>query len=270
MDGPGIGSPQSAGPSAGIVGSGAASSASTAKPSWPRRPTRDELRLRGVEIDRLISAEMKDCLKDNEGLSPGITECAFCVTIADSRNEDNPLVGVSEQFQVMTEYRHEEMIGKNCRFLNHGCSLQPDHVAGLRRSCRTGCPFTAVLQNRRKSGELFLNLVDLRGLTIALNSSTGEELWLIIGIQADVSRVKSWANRPQDHLADLRVATRRLRERFATEFAALGAMGLLFAQGEEKAPPLGPNGRWDLLQTPIWREGEYPLEMPQADDDGGT
>lgn len=268
MDGPGPGSPQSTGPSAGIAGSGTASSASTAKPSWPRRPTWDELRLRGVEIDRLIKAEMKDCLKDNEGLSPAIAECLFCVTIADSRDEDNPLVGVSEQFQVMTEYRHEEMIGKNCRFLNHGCAIPPDHVAGLRRTCRTGCAFTAMLQNRRKSGELFLNLVDLRGLTIAQNRSTGEELWLIVGIQADVSRV--WASRPHEHLADLRVATRRLRERFATEFAELGAMGLLFAQAQEKAPPLGSGGRWDLLETPSWRQGDYPSEMPsRVDDDSG-
>ena len=52
---------------------------------------------------------------------------------------------------------------------------------------KTGESFTAVLENRRKSGELFLNLLDLCGLTVARDQTTGDELWFLVGIQADVS-----------------------------------------------------------------------------------
>lgn len=37
----------------------------------------------------------------------------------------------------------------------------------LREASVSGAPFTAILPNRKRSGELFLNLLDVRGLTVA-------------------------------------------------------------------------------------------------------
>merc|ERR1712146_87181 len=77
-----------------------------------------------------------------------------------------------------------------CRFLNQGCDMSPSDLVQIRRVSQTGEPFTAILPNRKKSGELFLNLLDLRGLSVARNPETGEDLWFLIGVQADVTDVE--------------------------------------------------------------------------------
>ena len=37
-------------------------------------------------------------------------------------------------------------------------------------------------QNRRKTGELFVNLLDMRGLCVAKDAETGEDIWYLVGI----------------------------------------------------------------------------------------
>ncbi|CAK0839728.1 unnamed protein product [Prorocentrum cordatum] len=123
-----------------------------------------------------------------EAVSAACVECSFCVTVADPRLPDFPLIAVSRGFEAMTGFRSEEILGVNCRFLSCDCGLDLATVAGLRRACSTGQPFTGVITNRKKSGELFLNLLDLRGLTVG-RTHTGEDLWYLVGIQADVSHL---------------------------------------------------------------------------------
>eukprot|EP00435_Cladocopium_sp_Y103_P059807 s467_g21.t1 len=117
-----------------------------------------------------------------------VRDCTFCVSIADPRREDCPLIAVSDEFLTMTGYLREEVVGKNCRFLNRNCYLEPSTFKGLRQACNTGDAFTGVLLNRRKSGDLFMNFVNLQGLVIAKNPR-GDPLWFVIGIQADVTHV---------------------------------------------------------------------------------
>eukprot|EP00415_Alexandrium_ostenfeldii_P003474 UN3474 len=124
------------------------------------------------------------------------------VTIADPRGVDCPLIAVSDEFINMTGFQRSEILGVNCRFLNQGCDMDPADLTRLRVSSATGVPYTAIIPNRKKSGELFMNLLDLRGLTIARNPQTGEELWFLIGIQADVTEFAE-EEIPEDHLADL-------------------------------------------------------------------
>lgn len=44
-------------------------------------------------------------------------------------------------------------------------------------------------QNRRKTGELFVNLLALRGLRVARDAETGEDIWYLVGIQSDVTHL---------------------------------------------------------------------------------
>ena len=54
-----------------------------------------------------------------------LQECKFCVTVANPQGEDFPLIAVSEEFETMTGYTRNEILGVNCRFLNQGVDMNP-------------------------------------------------------------------------------------------------------------------------------------------------
>lgn len=179
-----------------------------------------------------------------------IADCTFMVTIADPRGPDCPLIAVSEEFTQMTGFLKSEILGVNCRFLNQGCDMDPSDLARLRVSSATGAPFTAVIPNRKKSGELFLNLIDLRGLSIAQNPETGEDLWFLIGIQADVTNLAE-NEIPQDHLEDLQLVANSIRAKLAKELSEMAVEGVAASGGD--SPMSSP--KWRLLAEPEWRAG---------------
>merc|ERR1719183_3395427 len=92
-----------------------------------------------------------------QSIRAAVADCKFMVTIADPKGKDCPLIAVSKEFETLTGFKRSEILGVNCRFLNQGCDMDPADLIGLRTASATGAPFTAVLPNRRKSGELFLN-----------------------------------------------------------------------------------------------------------------
>eukprot|EP00438_Fugacium_kawagutii_P023043 Skav233276 [mRNA] locus=scaffold3673:36406:41580:- [translate_table: standard] len=193
-------------------------------------------------------------------------ECKFCVTVANPQSEDSPLIAVSEEFETMTGYSRNEILGVNCRFLNQGVDMNPQDrtdqwsdlpslrfqqlrfqqdLVHLREASATGAPFTAILPNRKRSGELFLNLLDVRGLTVARrNAKTGEELWYLIGIQADVSELGE-EQVPDDHFAELQMMSDFIRDRIIKELS----------QYALSTDDLGTSSSFDLLPTPEWRPG---------------
>eukprot|EP00930_Biecheleria_cincta_P061080 TRINITY_DN46650_c0_g1_i1.p1 TRINITY_DN46650_c0_g1~~TRINITY_DN46650_c0_g1_i1.p1 ORF type:complete len:665 (-),score=84.55 TRINITY_DN46650_c0_g1_i1:175-2169(-) len=181
-----------------------------------------------TEIDTLANAAVEEyCI--GKTLQEAVAECRFCVTIGDPRMDDCPLTAVSDAFVAMTGYRHEELIGRNCRVLNRDCLLHAEDTACLRAACQGGSPFTGVLLNRKKSGELFQNLIDLRGLTVARNPETGEALWFVIGIQADVSHI-SEDDMPDHHLSQLQHTVRLIRSRIAAQLSTLAVSGSQVAE----------------------------------------
>ena len=52
-------------------------------------------------------------------------------TITDPREPDNPLVWVNPSFTRITGYEADEVVGRNCRFLQ-GPATDPAAVAGIR------------------------------------------------------------------------------------------------------------------------------------------
>ncbi|CAE6966025.1 PRPF40A [Symbiodinium sp. KB8] len=127
------------------------------------------------DIDAIISDVVNQAIV-KKAIQGAVSSCKFCVTIADPRGKDFPLIAVSEAFENMTGFKRSEILGANCRFLNQGCPISPSDLVGLRLASERGCAFTALLPNRKKSGEMFINLLDLRGLTIATDVETNEEL----------------------------------------------------------------------------------------------
>jgi PAS domain S-box-containing protein len=157
--------------------------------------------------------------------SRAISSCTFSVTIADPLQADIPLVAASPAFELMTGFSCEEIVGKNCRFLNYDCEMDMEEQMRIRECCRTGAHYTCMLMNRRKSGELFMNLLDLRGLRVAVDTETNEEIWYLIGIQSDVTELvedgDATAAIKESHEEELKDIAEHLRKELLKEFAQL-------------------------------------------------
>jgi PAS domain-containing protein len=203
-----------------------------------------------------IKEAIRAAVEHGTSWAEAVEDGNFCVSIADPRADDIPLIAVSKKFETITGYFASEVLGKNCRFLNAGCSCDPVNLANLRAACANGTPFTAILENRRKSGELFLNLLDLRGLTVARNPSTGEDLWFLVGIQVDVTHAEMLD--VQANLAEIHAITSGIRAGLVEELRALAVAGALrssFEVSESQLCEASGNSTnvWCLLPTPTWR-----------------
>jgi len=202
-----------------------------------------------------IKEAIQDAVEHGTSWAAAVEHGNFCVSIADPRADDMPLIAVSKKFETITGYYASEVLGKNCRFLNAGCSCDPMNLANLRAACKSGAPFTAILENRRKSGELFLNLLDMRGLTVA-RSPTGEDLWFLVAIQVDVTHAEMLD--VQANLSEIRAITSGIRQGLAEELRALAVAGALQCSFEVSDSQLceasgDSTNVWGLLPTPTWR-----------------
>jgi hypothetical protein len=99
------------------------------------------------------------------------------VSIGNPKLDDNPLIGVSEGFELLTGYKNSEIIGRNCRFLNDGCTVTREQRTRMHAAVYEGAECVEILDNAKKSGEPFKNLLHLRTLDIS-----GRKY--IIGIQS--------------------------------------------------------------------------------------
>ena len=108
--------------------------------------------------------------------------CVNGVTLSDPDLPDCPLVYVNRVFQEMSGYSQDEMIGRNCRFLQGADHDQPE-LDTLRAAIREHQACTVTLRNYRKNGELFLNRLSIRPLVDRDN-----RVIYYLGIQYDLCR----------------------------------------------------------------------------------
>ncbi len=139
-----------------------------------------------------MSAEEATKLKD---LALGAA--AEGITIADLRQPDEPIVYANDGFARLTGYAVEEVLGRNCRFLQ-GEETDPEAVARLRRAVRNGEGCTVDILNYRKDGQPFWN-------RLAITPVRDEDgaLTHYVGIQSDITARK----RAEEELAE---ANRRM------------------------------------------------------------
>ncbi|KAL2623783.1 hypothetical protein R1flu_008028 [Riccia fluitans] len=101
--------------------------------------------------------------------------------ITDPRLPDNPIIFASDHFLELTEYSREEIIGRNCRFLQ-GPDTDMDVVRKISEAIKQQQNITVQLLNYTKSGKPFWNLFHLE----AMKDNKGE-LQYFIGVQLDGS-----------------------------------------------------------------------------------
>jgi PAS domain S-box-containing protein len=111
-------------------------------------------------------------------------EAPVGITITDPDRPDNPLIYVNESFERVTGYPADEVLGRNCRFLQ-GDGTDPEVVAELRASIDAAEPVTVALRNYRPAGEPFWNEV-----TVAPLRDEAGEVTNYVGFQVDVTERK--------------------------------------------------------------------------------
>ena len=92
-----------------------------------------------------------------------LDHCVNGVTLADPDLPDMPIVYANEAFEKITGYTREEVIGRNCRFLQ-GSSRDEEAHAKIRKAIEECQPIEINLKNYKKNGDLFYNHLALTPL----------------------------------------------------------------------------------------------------------
>ncbi len=110
-----------------------------------------------------------------------VSVAAVSITIADWLDPEQPLVYVNDAFATLTGYSSDDILGRNCRFLQ-GPDSDQQAVKEMRAALDAGRDIRSVLRNYRKDGTPFWNEVHLS----AVRDETGR-ITHYIGYQSDVS-----------------------------------------------------------------------------------
>ncbi|MCE7981629.1 MAG: PAS domain-containing protein [Caldilinea sp. CFX5] len=105
------------------------------------------------------------------------------ITISDMRQPDQPLVYVNSGFEQLTGYTAQEVIGRNCRFLQ-GKEREQDALPMVRKTLANGEACTVILRNYRKDGVPFWNELTLYPLVDEQGHLTH-----YVGVQHDISAI---------------------------------------------------------------------------------
>ena len=106
------------------------------------------------------------------------------VTVSDASRPDNPLVFANSGFYRMTGYNAEEVVGRNCRFLQ-GPGTDPEAVHQIRMALEQGERCVVELLNYTQDGQPFWNR-----LSIVPVFGEGEKPTHYVGIQSNVTALR--------------------------------------------------------------------------------
>ena len=140
------------------------------------------------------------------------TRMAVCLT--DPNQPDLPVVFANRAFRHLTGYDEEDIIGRNCRFLQ-GPDTDPDEVAKIRSALENEDVVVVELLNYRKDGTPFWNALHIGPIYDAQGRLT-----YFFGSQWDVSDVR--AARAEEHYA--RELSRELSHRMKNMFSVISGI----------------------------------------------
>lgn len=121
----------------------------------------DEMELRRTARElREQEQSLRQALQENNELAVAITNLQSGVIITDPRQADNPIVYVNPGFCAMTGYVPDEILGRNCRFIQ-GPLTDPATRNDIRQAIREEKPWHGIMIDYHKNGTPFVNEVTI-------------------------------------------------------------------------------------------------------------
>jgi PAS domain S-box-containing protein len=103
------------------------------------------------------------------------------IVVAEQEGDENILIYVNKGFERLTGYSADEILYRDCRFLQNEDRDQ-DPLNAIREALNAGKPSREVLRNYRKDGTMFWN-----ELSITPVFDEADNLMYYIGVQKDVT-----------------------------------------------------------------------------------
>ncbi len=133
-------------------------------------------------VDSALEAVPHDeALVGRELRDRALSATALAFTVADALDPEQPLVWINPAFTETTGYEFEEVVGRNCRFLQ-GEGTDEIGPRRLREAVEQGVSASVTLLNYRKDGSAFWNQVDLSPVR-----DVEGRIAHYVGIQTDVT-----------------------------------------------------------------------------------
>lgn len=105
------------------------------------------------------------------------------IVVAEQEGDENILIYANQGFERLTGYSIDEILYRDCRFLQNGDRDQPG-IDRVRAALREGKPCREVLRNYRKDGSPFWN-----ELSITPVYDEEDKLTYFVGVQKDVTNL---------------------------------------------------------------------------------
>ncbi|ELZ27574.1 pas domain s-box [Halosimplex carlsbadense 2-9-1] len=189
-------------------------------------PIRDGGEVVGAQgVGRDVSAR-KERERELRIKNRAMDEAEIGISLVDGTDPERPLVYVNEGFGRVTGYDPEELLGRNCRFLQ-GEATDPETVATLRAGIEAHEPVSTEIVNYRADGSPFWNRVQLYPIENDAGTVTH-----FLGFQDDVTERKR-AERLRALL------NRVLRHNLGNDITPFMAFGEMLRTGEHDVADLG-------------------------------
>ena len=182
-----------------------------------------------------IGAELRGLRGGTDPFVSAVRATRMPMIITNPRIPDNPVVFANDAFCRLTGYPREEIVGRNCRFLQ-GPETDRTTVDRIREAVRQSKPIEIDVRNHRKNGEPFWNR-----LLLAPVRDGGGTLAFFFASQVDVTLERERLAGLESHnaalMAELSDRLRGQEEsearlRFATQAGHLGIWELDLRTGE--------------------------------------
>ena len=154
-------------------------------------------------------------------LDQAVAQTRMAMCISDPHLPDSPLVFVNQSFMRMTGYSEEEILGRNCRFLQ-GPKTDPASVEQMRELIRSKVTGEVSVINYRKSGEAYISRVHIGPIF-----DEAGELRYYFGSQLDMTEIE----RMRSESDQKRLVAQELNHRMRNMFAMIGSIVSLSGRG---------------------------------------
>nr|AML78428.1 putative LOV domain-containing protein [Flaveria kochiana] len=203
------------------------------------QPSVEPVELMTKDVTRTDSWDRAQRVRDmRQGIDLATTleriEKNFVIT--DPRLPDNPIIFASDSFLELTEFTREEILGRNCRFLQ-GPETDQGTVDKIRTAIREQREITVQLINYTKSGKKFWNLFHLQ----PMRDQKGE-LQYFIGVQLDGS----------GHVEPLKNRLSDTTEKQSAQLVKATAVNVGEAVRELPDANLRPEDLWAIHSQPVF------------------